>query len=81
MSKQKPIDIFIVPIKDIDVKFTYANNIIQYQFTRDGQNYGNALNVLPEGKKRTTIESAIKGGAVLMLNAIESVNGVIEINK
>lgn len=74
MAKTKAIEIFIIPIKDIDVKFTYSKGIIQYQFTKDGQNYGNALNVLSEGQKRATLESTIKGGAILMLNAVESIN-------
>ena len=77
MSKgTKKIDIFIIPIEGVDVKFTYSNNIISYHFQEDGKNYGNALNILPEGKKRATIESSVKGGAILMLNAIESIKSI-----
>ncbi len=73
----KKIDIFIVPIAGMDVKFTYSNNVIGYQFMHEGKNYGNALNILEEGKKRATLEQAIKGGAVIMLNAQESINSII----
>lgn len=75
MSK-KQVEIFIIPIDGIDVKFTYANNIISYHFTHEEKNYGNALNILPEGSKRPTIESAVKGGGILMLNAIESIKSI-----
>lgn len=75
MSK-KNIDIFIVPIDGIDVKFTYNNNIISYFFDNDGKNYGNALNVLKEGKKKATYDDCIKGGAILMLNAVESIRQI-----
>lgn len=75
MSK-KQVEIFIIPIDGIDVKFTYANNIISYHFTHEEKNYGNALNILPEGLKRPTIESAVKGGGILMLNAIESIKSI-----
>jgi hypothetical protein len=74
----KKVDIFIVPIDGIDVKFTYNNNIISYHFVHEEKNYGNALNILPEGSKRATIESSIKGGCVLMLNAIESIKSIKE---
>lgn len=77
MSKgTKQVDIFIIPIEGIDVKFTYSNNIISYHFSEEGKNYGNALNILPEGKKRPTIDSAVKGGGILMLNAIESIKNL-----
>ncbi len=77
MSKRKQnIEVFIIPINGIDVKFTYSNNIISYHFNIGDKNYGNALNILPEGKKRSTLESAIKGGGVLMLNAVESINNL-----
>lgn len=75
MSK-KQVEIFIIPIEDIDVKFTYSNNIISYHFTHEEKNYGNALNILPEGGKRATVESAVKGGGILMLNAIESIKSI-----
>lgn len=84
MSKaQKPIDIFIVPIDGVDVKFTYSNNIISYHLEHDGKNYGNALNILTGENKRATIADAIKGAGVLMLNAVESIkqikdNGVVK---
>jgi len=77
MSKgTKKVEIYIIPINGIDVKFTYSNNIISYHFNHEDKNYGNALNILPEGGKRATIESAVKGGGVLMLNAIESINNI-----
>lgn len=75
MSK-KQVEIFIIPIDGIDVKFTYSNNIISYHFTHEEKNYGNALNILPEEGKRTTVESAVKGGSILMLNAIESIKSI-----
>jgi hypothetical protein len=74
----KKVDIFIVPIDGIDVKFTYNNNIISYHYSIEDKNYGNALNILPEGKKRSTIESAVKGGGIIMLNAIESIKSIKE---
>lgn len=73
---QKKVEIYIVPIDGIDVKFTYSNNIISYHFSNDEKNYGNALNILHEGNKRATIESAVKGGGILMLNAIESIKSI-----
>lgn len=77
MSNKK-VDIYIVPIDGVDVKFTYANNVISYHYSLEDKNYGNALNILPEGKKRATIESAVKGGGILMLNAIESIKSLKE---
>jgi hypothetical protein len=77
MSNKK-VDIYIIPIDGVDVKFTYNNNIISYHYSIDGKNYGNALNILPEGKKRSTVESAVKGGGILMLNAIESIKSLKE---
>lgn len=74
--KSKKVEIFIIPINGIDVKFTYSNSIISYHFNIEEKNYGNALNILPEGKKRATLNEAIKGGAVLMLNAVESINNL-----
>lgn len=77
MSKaQKKVEIYIIPIEGIDVKFTYSNNIISYHFTHNEKNYGNALNILSEGAKRATIDDAVKGGGVLMLNAIESIKSI-----
>lgn len=82
MSKgTKKIDIFIIPIEGVDVKFSYSNNIISYHFLEDGKNYGNALNILSEGNKRATIESAVKGGGILMLNAIESIKSIKQNDK
>jgi hypothetical protein len=72
----KKIDIFIIPINGIDVKFTYSNNVVSYQFTHEEKSYGNALNILAEGAKRATLEQAIKGGAILMLNAQDSINNL-----
>lgn len=74
----KKVEIYIIPIEGIDVKFTYANNIISYHFSHDGKNYGNALNILKEGSKRATIDDAVKGGGILMLNAIESIKSINE---
>jgi hypothetical protein len=74
----KKVDIFIVPIDGVDVKFTYSNNVISYHYSMDDKNYGNALNILTEGNKRATIESSVKGGCVLMLNAIESIKNLKE---
>lgn len=77
MSKaQKKVEIYIIPIEGIDVKFTYSNNIISYHFSHEDKNYGNALNILSEGKKRATVDSAVKGGGILMLNAIESIKNI-----
>lgn len=77
-AQKKPIDIFVIPIDGIDVRFTYSNNIISYFFIHEGKNYGNALNVLQDGKKRATITDAVQGGAMLMLNAIESIKKLYE---
>lgn len=75
---KKKVEIYIIPIEGIDVKFTYANNIISYHFSHDDKNYGNALNILKEGSKRATIDDAVKGGGILMLNAIESIKSINE---
>ena len=69
----KQIDIFIIPIEGIDVKFTYANNIISYFFEKDTKKYGNAVNILQKDKKRATVPDALQGGALLMINAVESI--------
>lgn len=76
MAAAKKIDIFVVPINGIDVRFTYSNNVISYFFQYKEKNYGNALNILKEGKKKPNFDDCIKGGAVLMLNAVESINSL-----
>lgn len=76
----KKLDIFIIPILGIDVKFTYSNNVVAYQFIYNGKNYGNALNILGEGKTRATLEQGIKGGVIIMLNAQESITNLINQN-
>ena len=77
-NNKKKIEIFIIPIKGIDVTMTYFNSTVMYEFNYEGKHYGNALNILPEGKKRPTIESSIKGGAVILLNAFESIEKLIK---
>lgn len=76
----KKIDIFVIPIEGIDVRFTYSNNIISYFFVYDGKNYGNALNILQSDKKRATLTDCIQGGAMLMMNAVDSVKNIIKEN-
>lgn len=73
---KKKVEIYIIPIEGVDVKFTYSNNIISYHFNHEDKNYGNALNILKEGSKRATIDDAVKGGGILMLNAIESIKNI-----
>lgn len=74
----KKIDIFVIPIEGVDVRFTYSNNIISYFFIHEGKNYGNALNILQSDKKRATLTDCIHGGAMLMMNAVDSINKVIK---
>lgn len=78
MATAKKVEVFVIPIKDIDVRFTYSNKIISYFFVYNGKNYGNALNIEPEDKKRPKLEDGIRGGGLLMLNAYESVLKILE---